>query len=61
MNKMILICLCFIFGWQCLAQEIDPPGKPLLIPYLKGDLYGFSDLEGNIIIQPNYHQWKIKW
>jgi len=59
MKKMIVMCFCFIFGWQCHAQETDPLSMPLLIPYLKGNLYGFSDLEGNIIIQPNYESVKF--
>ena len=30
-----------------------------LVPYLDGRLYGFADLKGNVVIQPDYEKVKL--
>jgi len=45
----------FLFSFICLKVMIAQEVK-ILVPYLDDKLYGFSDLDGNIVIKPDFEE-----
>ena len=55
MKKLLLLSALLLCTSILLSQEEEPYNGPL-IPYKKGENWGFSDMEGNIIIAPDYDE-----
>lgn len=57
-GKSIMMVLCMLICFSCHGQNVEPmeaTSHKKLYPYLgENDLYGYADLEGNILIEPQY-------
>ena len=49
-NKKSIFILFLLFSLQCISQSVDYS----LIPYRKGDKWGYANSSGEIIIAPKY-------
>ncbi|MVT09212.1 WG repeat-containing protein [Chitinophaga tropicalis] len=52
MRKVLLLACIICLALAATAQK----KKKILVPYLKGDLWGYSDTTGKIIIKPQFQE-----
>ena len=63
MKKLLLLTLLFLMFLPVFygegGQDTDTDGLPDLIPYRKGDKWGFCDKDKNIVIECKYDRVEL--